>query len=99
MGRVEHLIGMSGAFRALIDEERRVVHATIRSAHPLPDPLRHRVQRWLEQTEGATITVNEELDSRLLGGVQVVLGHRVLDGTVRTQLARLRQRLKSVRVH
>lgn len=99
MGRVEHLIGMSEAFRALIDAERHVAHATIRSAHPMADTLKSRVQRWLEQAEGATMILTEEVDSHLLGGVQIVLGHRVIDGAVRTQLARLRQRLKSVRVH
>ncbi len=99
MGRAEHLIGMSDAFRALVDQERRVVHATIRSAHPLSEPLKHRVRQWMAQREGATITVQEEVDPRLLGGLQVVVGHRVIDGAVATQLGRLRQRLKSVRVH
>lgn len=99
MGRAEHLIGMSEAFRALVDRERRVVQATVRSARPLSESLKHRLQGWMEQREGATITVKEEVDPHLLGGLQIVLGHRVIDGSISTQLARLRQRLKSVRVH
>ena len=99
MGRAEHLAGMSEAFRALVDQERRVVRATVRSAHPLSEPLKDRLRRWIAKREDATVTVQEEVDPQLLGGVQVVVGHRVIDGSVQTQLVRLRQRLKRVRVH
>jgi len=99
MGRTSFLIEMVEAFRELVDAERKLVRVTVRSAHPLPEPLKARLKQRLEQLEGRRVELAEEIAPELIGGIQVLLDHRLLDGSIRTQLAALRQRLKSVRVH
>ncbi len=99
MDRASYLVEMSGALGDLADVERRVLRVTVRTAYPLAVPLRQRLTQWLEQQERASVVLTEEVDALLIGGIQVVMGHRVFDGSLRTQLSALRQRLKRVRVH
>lgn len=99
MGRAEYLAEMSEAFQALVDKDAGLLRVTIRSAHPLSAAMRERLTHQLERLERRRIEMTEETDPELLGGIQVALDHRVLDGSVKTKLAELRQRLKAVRVH
>ncbi|MBI3088283.1 MAG: ATP synthase F1 subunit delta [Candidatus Omnitrophica bacterium] len=99
MGRPEYLVEMADAFQALVDEDAGLLRVTVRSAHPLSAAARERLTRQLERLERRRIEMAEATDPELIGGIQVELDHRVLDGSVKTKLAELRQRLKSVRVH
>ena len=98
MGRAESLPGIAEALRAMADEAHKRMRVTVRSARPLPDAALARLRQALERREGQTITMDTELDPALLGGVQVRLDHRVIDGTVRRQLEELRERLTTVKV-
>jgi len=98
MGRAAHLVDIAQAFAELVDEARGIIRARVSSARPLEAPLKSRLKQILEHREHKQVELVEETAPELLGGIQVVLGSRMLDGSVRTQLARLRQRLKTVRV-
>ena len=99
LGRVESLRAIVDAFQAAVDEDRRLTRAVVRSVHPLPEALLERLRSRLEALEDRTVELRAELDPTLLGGLQIRLGNRVIDGSVRRQLDDLRRRLKAVRVH
>lgn len=98
-GRAAHLPAIAEDFQALMDQERGLIRVRVRSARPLPPAVKTRLQQVLEQREGRQIEVTEESAPELLGGLQVLLESRMIDGSLRTQLERVRQRLKQVRVH
>ena len=63
------------------------------SAVPLtPDDVQALTQR-LEQTTGGRIALDVQVDPSLLGGLIVRVGDRLIDGSVRGRLERLRTRL------
>ena len=97
-GRAALLADMAVAFRALVDEDRKVARVTVRSAHPLTDSLRASLTAALERSERRTITLVEETAPELIGELQVTVGHRMMDGSLKGRLAELRQRLKRVKV-
>ncbi len=99
MGRAELLPQVVAAFQAMVDADQGRLRAVVRSARPLPAPALKRLRAALERRERLTIELTTEVDPELLGGVQVRLDHRVIDGSVSRQLAELRERLHSVRVH
>ncbi len=99
LGRADALIDIVEEFRSLVDAQRHVVRVTVRTAHPLTDELRQRVAQWVAKHEGGTPALTEQVDPALLGGIQLLLDHRIFDGSIATQLGRLRQRLKRVRVN
>lgn len=99
LDRGEHLEDIVEAFSEAVDVEAGRVRVTVRTARPLSQPLAARLRKALERREAKEVILTPEVDPRLLGGLQVVLGHRVIDGSVHRQLEELRQQLLSVRVH
>ena len=97
--RAEYLTAIAEDFQALVDRERGLVRARVRSARPLPPAQKTRLQDVLQQREGRRVELSEETVPELLGGFQVLIESRMIDGSLRTQLDRLRQQLKHVRVH
>lgn len=98
-GRAEVLTEIAEAFGALVDEAHGIARVRVRTARPLTDALKTALTRRLERLGHKQIEMVEEADPALLGGIQVFIGNRVFDGSLRTKLAELRQRLKTVRVH
>ena len=73
-----------------------VLHAYVVTARPLDDEQRADVTRRLEASTGKKIKIHEKVEPRLLGGMTVRLGDKVIDGTARTKLERLKRALVSV---
>lgn len=72
-------------------EDREI--ARVRSAAPLDDEQRSLLAQKLENIYGRKITVHAEVDSSLLGGAVVRVGHEVIDGSIAGHLRRLRRSL------
>jgi F-type H+-transporting ATPase subunit delta len=94
-GRIEELPRLAAEFRRLDDERQGITHALATSASPLTkDEVRALTQR-LEQETGGRIELDVEIDPSLLGGLVVRVGDRLIDGSVRSRLERLRNQLVS----
>ena len=94
-GRIEELPRVAAEFRRLDDDRQGITHATATSAAPLtPDEVRALTAR-LEQSTGGRIALDVKVDPSLLGGLVVRVGDRLIDGSVRGRLERLRNQLIS----
>jgi F-type H+-transporting ATPase subunit delta len=94
-GRIELLPRVAQEFGRLDDLSNHVIHATATSAAPLgPDEVRALTAR-LEQLSGGRVELATTTDPEILGGVVVRLGDRLIDGSVRGRLERLRSKLAS----
>ena len=94
-GRIEELPRLAAEFRRLDDERQGVTHATATSASSLTaDEVRALTQR-LERYTGGRVELAVEVDPSLLGGLVVQVGDRLIDGSVRSRLERLRNQLVS----
>jgi F-type H+-transporting ATPase subunit delta len=70
------------------------VRAVVRTAQALSEAWAARLQETLSQSIGRELVPTFEVDPGLIGGVEVRLPDRVLDGTIRGRLARLQAQLK-----
>jgi F-type H+-transporting ATPase subunit delta len=94
-GRIEQLPRVAAEFRRLDDRRQGITHATATSAAELgPDEVRALTAR-LEQSTGGRIALDVQVDPSLLGGIVVRVGDRLIDGSVRGRLERLRNQLIS----
>jgi F-type H+-transporting ATPase subunit delta len=94
-GRIEELPRVAAEFRRLDDARQGITHATVTSAAPLTSDEVTALTERLEQSTGGRITLHVEVDPSLLGGLIVRVGDRMIDGSVRGRLERLRTRLVS----
>jgi F-type H+-transporting ATPase subunit delta len=78
-------------------EHLRIVQAEVTTAAPLPADQAAQLQQHLGTIIGRTVTLTTRVDSALIGGIVTRIGSTVYDGSVATQLAALRQRLREAR--
>ena len=94
-GRIEMLPLVAREFRRLDDRRQGITNVYVTSAAPLtPDELRALTER-LEQSTGSRIALDVKIDPSLLGGLVVRIGDRLIDGSVRGRLERVRNQLIS----
>jgi F-type H+-transporting ATPase subunit delta len=91
--RLDHIAEMVVAFNELLDELAGRVRATVTSAVPLERNDIGRIQNALQRLTGKHVTLEARVDPSLIGGVITTVGNVVLDGSIRTQLASMRDRL------
>ena len=63
------------------------------SATPLSEEAMESIKASLEKTTGSSIVIETEVDPELIGGVVARVGDLVLDGSVRSQLASIKETL------
>jgi F-type H+-transporting ATPase subunit delta len=80
-------------FDRKVREHNNVALAEATSAIPLTPAEMNALKASLEKRTGKTIELRTEVDPSLIGGVMVRIGDNVLDGTVKSQLERLREHL------
>lgn len=91
---LDNIVAEFERFRDL-REGRAHVHVT--SAAPLGGDLADELRARLERATGKKVKLHERLDPRVLGGLVVKLGDKVIDGSLRRRLDRLRRGLYTVR--
>jgi F-type H+-transporting ATPase subunit delta len=94
-GRIEQLPRVAAEFRRLDNARQGITIATATSAAPLgPDEIRAVTER-MERLTGGSVELDVQVDPSLLGGLVVRVGDRLIDGSVRGRLERLRNQLVS----
>ena len=91
--RIEQLPRVAAEFRRLDDRRNGLTHATATSAAPLGAEETEAITARLEELTGGRIALETAVDPSLLGGVVVRVGDRLIDGSVRGRLERLRGQL------
>jgi F-type H+-transporting ATPase subunit delta len=92
-GRQGLLSQIAAEYLGLLDIKLNRVRAGITLAREPNEPLRQQITRSLEAQLGKEVVPTWMVDPHILGGVIVRLGDRVLDGSVRRRITRLRRQL------
>jgi len=95
-GRVGVLPEVREIFEALKNEREGVVDAEIASAFPLDDAQLATLVSELEARFRRKVKPNVAVDKELIGGITVVVGDEVIDGSVRGKLAAMAAALAKV---
>ncbi len=81
------------AYRARLMEHLGIVRAQVTSAVPLPPDRAAAIERQLAKVTGRKVETTMRVDPAIVGGVVARIGSVVDDGSVRTQLERMRETL------
>lgn len=93
--RMRLLPEIQQAFEARLDQLEGIARADVRSARALNDHEKKELRAALERLSGRRVEAYYETDPALIAGAVVRVGSTIYDGSIRTQLERLRARLES----
>lgn len=92
-GRQMLLPQVSVQYQGLLDLKLNRVRAGITLAREPDEQLRNRIRLALEERIGKEVIPTWTVEPEILGGIVVRLGDRVLDGSVKRRITRLRRQL------
>lgn len=91
--RMQALPAMARLYRDLMNKRLGRIQAAVMTAVPLAPDLQEGLRRQLAQVLGRTVLLAPHVDPAILGGIVVQVDSTVYDGSLRTQLKQLRERL------
>ena len=92
-GRISLLPELAAAYGQRLLAHQNIVRAEVTSAAPLSPEKTRALEESLSEVTGKKVELSVSVDPSLLGGVVATIGSTVYDGSVRTQLQRMRQEL------
>ena len=96
-GRQKEIHTALADFTAEVKEYRHIGVCRVVSAFPLSDDQKERLKsRLIETTDYQTFEMHYQVDEKLIGGLTVQIGDRILDSSIRTQLNGLQKTLRQV---
>ena len=92
-GRLELLPELLAVYRERLLAYRNIVRAVVTSAAPLTAEKVRAIEQRLARATGKNVQLETAVDPAIIGGVITRIGSTVYDGSIRTQLAKMRQQL------
>jgi F-type H+-transporting ATPase subunit delta len=89
--------GMIRAFRALVARSRGEMTAEVTVAEPLSDARLEEVKQALREITSKEVNLQVKVDPKIIGGIIVQLGSRMVDASLRTKLTAIQTAMKEVR--
>ena len=90
--RLSYLPSVASRYRRLLDEKKGRVEAVVVAPDPLAAATLERMREALGKVSGKEVVLQQESDPGLIGGAVVQLEGKVYDGSVRTQIEKMRAR-------
>ncbi|HYU79338.1 MAG TPA: ATP synthase F1 subunit delta [Vicinamibacterales bacterium] len=92
-GRMELLPDLLDVYRERLLAHSNIMKGAVTSAIELSPDKAQALARSLSTAAGKTVQLETNVDASLVGGVVARLGSTVYDGSIRTQLERMKQQL------
>jgi F-type H+-transporting ATPase subunit delta len=92
-GRLELVPLVAEAYRERLFAHQNIVRAQVTSAGPLTPENTKALEASLGRATGKKVELSTSVDKDLIGGLVARIGSMVYDGSVRTQLNKIRRTL------
>jgi F-type H+-transporting ATPase subunit delta len=93
--REEFLPEIITHFLKYIDESKGIMRGELRAAFPLSEEQKQALKKQLDRITGKNVLFAEEIDTALIGGFVIKMEDTVIDASIKNQLDKLRETLKS----
>ena len=94
--KIAYLPLIAKEYRNLVMEQLSFIEATVVSPHPLKAQLQEKLRKKLENAFKKKVEITQELDSSLIGGMQVIFQKKMLDLSIKGRVQQLEHYLNSV---
>jgi F-type H+-transporting ATPase subunit delta len=97
--RLEHFAEIAEGYGFLYEQLRGIVEVKAITAVPLDDDLEQRTLEKLESQTGKEIRLVKMTDPEIIGGMILIVEDKIVDGSIRHQLEKLKKDLSALKVH
>jgi F-type H+-transporting ATPase subunit delta len=91
--RLAELSEVNKRFAKVLDERAGVVSAEVSTARPVPPATQEALRDKLTKLTGKQVRLSFHTDEELIGGMVTRIGSTIYDGSVRSQLQRVKESL------
>ena len=91
--RLTELTEINSKLAQVLDDRAGVVAATVTTARPVPADAQSRLQTKLLDLTGKKVRIDYVTDSGMIGGLITRIGSTVYDGSVRTKLQQIKEKM------
>ncbi|MCA1555802.1 MAG: ATP synthase F1 subunit delta, partial [Acidobacteria bacterium] len=91
--RLSELNEINKKFALQLDERSGVVSAQVTTARAVPEATKETLSAQLGTLTGKKVRLQFSVDEELIGGIVTRIGSTVYDGSVRTQLQQIKQKM------
>ena len=95
-GRISSLKSIELTFKELLNDKQNIIEGTVISAIALTEKQVKELEEKLSKKYNKNVTLENEVDQSILGGVLVRLGNTQIDGSVKTRLNNIKDQLTQV---
>jgi F-type H+-transporting ATPase subunit delta len=96
-GRLGAIVHVVDAYDELLDEQTGKIEVDLTVAHKLEPAQLEQVRQRVSQALKKDAVVHQYVDENIIGGLVIRVQDKLIDASVRTQLAALRQQLLSAK--
>jgi F-type H+-transporting ATPase subunit delta len=97
--RIGNYEEIAKAFEALYEEARGIVEVSVITAVPLDAALERKARETIERRTGKKAKLVGRVDPGVIGGAIMIVGDKIIDGSIRNRLGEMRRELLALRVH
>lgn len=91
--RMGYLTLIKDVYGELVDEKEGRVKGAVWSAFPLEDEAKKRIEKELSTKMMKEVILTAHEDKSLIGGIKVIIKGTIIDGSVKQQLATLKENI------
>jgi len=91
--RLTELPEINRKFAEILDERAGMVAAIVTTARPVPEAVQQNLEQKLTTLTQKKVRLDFEQDPELIGGLVTRIGSTVYDGSVRSQLQQIKERM------
>ncbi len=97
-GRMDFFNFILAAYQQLVYEDESKVEAVVVSARPLSDGAYQKIEDTMSRMTGKTVVSTRKIEPGVVGGISVRVAGKIYDGTIRSELDRMKLQLNKLSV-
>jgi len=96
--RINLVDEIAEAYVQAYEKHMGIVEATVITAIDIDSAVKDKVRTKIEGDTGKKIRLNAKVDPAIIGGMVLVIEDKIIDGSVRYEIERIKRELKGIRV-
>jgi len=92
--RIQYIKEIVTMYQELLDEELNIARGEVITAYPLTSEEKKELEEILKEYLKKEVILESKVDEEIIGGIKIKIGDLIFDGSLKTQLGKLKEIIK-----